>query len=407
MRPILALTALALASPALADGHKPGDGPAGGFGAPTYGEVSLVTNFQPDPHTVQVEAGGPTVQTHTDQRTGNRCQGHFADAPDFRLNFTDGDLGFPLSFYVHSGADTVLLVASPDGEVHCNDDYEGLNPAIRFDTPQGGAYNIWVGTYAPLSGQPPVAELSITEYETITPDFTRAFFGEDDRVVIDAATAPWNMIGFLDLSEASCTATLIGPSTVLTSAHCLAENGQIVTPPVEFLAGFQNGAHVARSGISGYHVAQGYLNGEQEGTDYAFVYLTEPLGDQLGWMDVGPLTAQELSALQSGTGPDILQAGYSYDQQGVLTGNLSCPFIEVAPQNVLVHQCDTLQGDSGSPLFIQDGERFRIIGVESRTDPMPDQEYDRNVAMYVDYVVRELATLGTGGPSSGPVTPLK
>ena len=407
MHRILALSALALsAAPALADAHKPDEAPSA-FGAPTYGEVSLITNFQPDPHTVQIQAGGPLVQTYDDQRTGNRCQGHFAENPDFRLNFTDGDHGFPLSFYVHSGADTVLLVSTPDGQFHCNDDYEGLNPAVRFDRPLGGAYNIWVGTYAPLTGQPPVAELSITEYETITPDFTRAFFGEDDRVIIDAATAPWNMIGFLDLNEASCTAALIGPATVLTSAHCLAENGQIVTPPVEFLAGFQNGAHVARSGIAGYHVAQGYLNGEQEGTDYAFVYLTEPLGDQLGWMDVGPLTQQEIAELRAGAGPDILQAGYSYDHQGTLTGNLDCPFIEVAPQNVLVHQCDTLQGDSGSPLFVQDGDRYRIIGVESRTDPRPDQEYDRNVAMYVDYVVRELATLGQGGGTASAPQPIK
>lgn len=393
MRPLLALTTLALtattafAAPPIS-------------GAVTYGEVSLITNFQPDPHTVRVEAGGANYTTYTDQLTGNRCAGYFADAPDFRLNFTDGDLGYPLSFYVESGADTVLLVATPDGQFHCNDDYTGLNPALRFDTPRGGAYNIWVGTYSAPNGTFPAADLSITEYEDIAPSFDRAFFGNDDRVVIDAATAPWNMIGFLDLSEASCTATLIGPATVLTSAHCIAENGQIATPPVEFLAGFQNGNHVARSGVSGYYVAQGYLDGEQEGTDYAFVYLSEPLGERLGWMDVGLLTPAEISALQSGTGPDILQAGYSYDQQGTLTGNLSCPFIGLAPENVLVHQCDTLQGDSGSPLFIQDGDRFRIIGVESRTDPQPDQDYDRNVAMYVDYVLRDLNALdgGTAAP---------
>ncbi|MBF9044682.1 trypsin-like serine protease [Rhodobacterales bacterium HKCCE4037] len=402
MRSILALTALALTtSTAFADGHKPGEDTTGP-GQPVHGEVSLVTNFQPDPHTVRVEAGGPNVLTYEDQRTGNRCQGHFSDAPDFRLNFTDGDFGFPLSFYIDSSADTVLLVSSPDGEFHCNDDWQGLNPAVRFDRPLGGQYDIWVGTYAPTDAAAPVAELSITEYETILPDFTRAFFGMDDRVVLDASAAPWNMIGFLDLGSASCTAALIGPATVLTSAHCLAENGRIDTPPQEFLAGFQNGNSVARSGISGYHVAQGYLNGEQEGTDYAFVYLTEPLGERLGWMDVGVLSAQEIAQLQAGTGPDILQAGYSYDQQGVLTGNLSCPFVEVAPQNVLVHMCDTLQGDSGSPLFIQDGDRYRIIGVESRTDPRPNEEFDRNVAMYVEYVVRDLAALSAGGTTAAP-----
>ncbi len=404
---ILAATALTLlAAPALADAHKPGEDGAS-TGAPTFGEVSLVTNFQPDPHEVQVEAGGPHIGTYTDQRTGNRCQGHFSGDPNFRLNFTSGDLGFPLQFFATSGADTVLLVQTPDGTYHCNDDFAGLNPRIRFDTPTTGAYNIYVGTYSPVSGALPVADLAITEYENYGPSFDRAFFGNDDRIVMDAAEAPWNMIGFLDLSDASCTAVLIGPATIMTSAHCLAENGRIVSQPVEFLAGFQNGNHVARAGITGYHVAQGYLNGEQEGTDYAFLYLDQPLGDQLGWMDVGVLTPEEISALQAGGGPDILQAGYSYDQQGTLTGNLDCPFIEVAPQNVLVHQCDTLQGDSGSPLFIQDGDRYRIIGVESRTDPRPNEEYDRNVAMYVDYVVRELATIGQGGAPAAAPQPIK
>ena len=404
MHRILALTTLALAaSPAFADAHKPGDQP--GL-PPLFGQVDLVTNFQPDPHEVQLEAGGPHVGTYSDQRTGNRCQGHFSGDPNFRLNFTSGDLGFPLQFFVTSGADTVLLVQTPDGTYHCNDDFAGLNPRIRFDTPTTGAYNIYVGTYQPVSGPLPVADLAITEYENYGPSFDRAFFGNDDRIIIDAATAPWNMIGFLDLNEASCTAALIGPATVLTSAHCLAENGRITTPPVEFLAGFQNGEHVARSGIAGYHVAEAFLNGEREGSDYAFVYLTEPLGDQLGWMDVGILTPQEIADLQAGGGPDIMQAGYSYDHQGTLTGNLDCPFIEVAPQNVLEHQCDTLQGDSGSPLFIADGDRFRIIGVESRTDPRPNEEYDRNVAMYVEYVVRDLAALGgAGGAGSSAPAP--
>ncbi len=384
MRPLLLIALVVLPTQALAqDTSLP----------PTFGEVALTSNFQPDPNRTQLQAGGAIRAEYTDAVTGTRCVGHFADAPDLRLQFTTADFGFPLSFYVDAREDTVLLVATPDGSFHCNDDSLGLNPALSFEEPQAGEYNIWVGTYAETGSDFPLAELGITELDPRIQSLERAFFGHDDRVIIDATTAPWNMIGFVDLSEANCTGTLIGPATVVTSAHCIAENGEITTPPVEFLAGFQNGEFVARSGVSGFHVAPGYLDGEQEGTDYAFIYLTDPIGEQLGWMDVGVLTPTEVSELQAGRGPDILQAGYSYDQQGVLTGNLDCPFIELGGENTLIHQCDTLQGDSGSPLFIADGDRYRLIGVESRTDDQPDQEFDRNVAMYTDYVLEELATL--------------
>ena len=312
---------------------------------PTFGVISLESNFLPDPNWISVLAGGNIQAEFSDTASGNRCVGYFADAPDMRMHFTTADFGYPLSFFVDSREDTVLLVNTPDGQWHCNDDSMRLNPAITFDTPLAGQYDIWVGTYSPSNGNYPPAVLSITELEPFSGQFERAFFGEDNRVVLDPSQAPWSMIGFVDLSEASCTGTLVGPATVLTAAHCIANDGMIEREPVEFLAGYNRGNAVARSGVSGFHVPQRFLNGEQEGTDYAFIFLNDPIGNQVGFMDFGPLNAQELASLQAGTGPDILQAGYSYDQQGLLTGNLNCPFVELGGQNTFIHQCDTLQGD--------------------------------------------------------------
>lgn len=107
-----------------------------------YGSVNLVAGFLPDPYVVRVRAGGDWYFTTT-----NTCQrgGWFANAPDFRLFYQAG--GYQLSIYSRAPGDTMLLVNAPDGGWYCNDDYSGLDPAIVFNNPMSGRYEIWAGTY--------------------------------------------------------------------------------------------------------------------------------------------------------------------------------------------------------------------------------------------------------------------
>ncbi len=112
---------------------------------PLYGSLTLSSGFSPDPSTVTVTAGGTTNASTLGLPAG--CVGMIAaEQPDVRVNYTAGDV-FPLSFKVENAVDTTLLVNAPDASWHCNDDTNGTNPLVRFDNPQSGQYDIWVGTY--------------------------------------------------------------------------------------------------------------------------------------------------------------------------------------------------------------------------------------------------------------------
>jgi len=120
---------------------------------PAFGSVNLKGGFNPDPFTKQVTAGGELTTN-----LGN-FQHHVAKAPDFRLNYTADK--YILTIRVESGADTTLLINTPDGKWIADDDSGGmLNPSISFNPPMTGRYDIYVGTIGDANAQ---ANLIITE----------------------------------------------------------------------------------------------------------------------------------------------------------------------------------------------------------------------------------------------------
>jgi len=123
---------------------------------PAYGTIDLVAGFEPDPHTVAIDAGG-----NIDAGVVG-CIGWIARAPDYRLNWTAGSGSLPLIISVASDADTTLVVNDAQGNWVCDDDggNEGLNPAITLEGAPSGQYDIWVGTYAQGDLQPSTLHIS-------------------------------------------------------------------------------------------------------------------------------------------------------------------------------------------------------------------------------------------------------
>lgn len=135
---------------------------------PHFGTVNLREGFMPDPHRVNVTAGGSNSVWALD--LGEGCTGYAATAPDYRLHW-DGNTGLLQIFFeaANDNEDTTLIINAPDGSWHCNDDAHSntLNPLVRFSNPASGQYDIWVGTYHP--GESISGELRITELSSLSP----------------------------------------------------------------------------------------------------------------------------------------------------------------------------------------------------------------------------------------------
>ena len=117
---------------------------------PSYGEATLSDGFTND-IMLEVLAGGPVRILPMRGCPGG---GYINAAPSFRVHYRAGE--WPLIFYVRAHPrDTILLVNDPAGHWHCNDDYQGLDPAIQFAITVenshilSGEYNVWVGSYGP------------------------------------------------------------------------------------------------------------------------------------------------------------------------------------------------------------------------------------------------------------------
>lgn len=120
-----------------------------------FGEVRLRAGFTPDPYTVNMTAGGSIDGA----RLPGSCVGSISAAPDFELTYTAGS--FPLIFRTLSSEDTTLIINAPDGQWYCDDDSYGDGDAeVRFNNPQSGVYDVWVGKFG---GGTTRARLQITE----------------------------------------------------------------------------------------------------------------------------------------------------------------------------------------------------------------------------------------------------
>lgn len=113
---------------------------------PIFGDVTISSNFSPDPLVVRGMSGGSVDASNMagqkETATG-LCTGFVDQKPNHTLVLkTKFDY---LKLLVQSPGDTTMIVSGPGG-VWCNDDFDGKNPGMVGEW-LPGTYKIWVGSY--------------------------------------------------------------------------------------------------------------------------------------------------------------------------------------------------------------------------------------------------------------------
>lgn len=112
-------------------------------GEPAYGTQVFTPGFAPPQFSIDLVSGG--ANDVASMQLGDNCLGFAATDPDFVVELAaDFDR---VTILVDSKLDTTLIVNTPNGSWACNDDTNGLNPAVVLRDAAAGPYQIWIGSY--------------------------------------------------------------------------------------------------------------------------------------------------------------------------------------------------------------------------------------------------------------------
>lgn len=204
----------------------------------------------------------------------------------------------------------------------------------------------------------------------------RSVFGTGDkRVKADSRVYPWTAVGrFNRAGRGHCTASVVAPRIVVTSAHCLvnkATGGFMAPDKLHFVAGWDRGEYIFHSLAQEIHAAPKYdpiapATLRMVVHDWALIVLEKDPSPMTGILKPVPYTDDIFWKLRE-KNTVFTQAGYSGDRGQVLTAHPKCLMLGFTKgRNIAEHGCQAVPGDSGSPIvYSSNGKDYKLVAVHS------------------------------------------
>lgn len=204
--------------------------------------------------------------------------------------------------------------------------------------------------------------------------------GKDERKVFNLKAYPYRTIGRLRNADGStCTGTMVGPQVMLTAQHCLKYDRDGKLLKLVFTPGLFKGERPWGSyrAINAYYVQRKTdLSYRSASLDFALVVLNKPVGDRVGWMGTKVLPNSWINT-------ELFEsAGYPQDYRGrsIIFRNgrvREVTRFEAGSALMIESDVDTINGQSGSPLFRKNGSGgYEIVAVCSSNDGGDDDDWN-------------------------------